>query len=419
MPRTRPTRAVLAAALAASVLALPLISSGGASGDPIGDKRAEASRIAAKLDDLQGEAEVYAEQYNNAVITLNQVRGKVAAQQTRVDATQKRVKAARQRVATFAVSAYTNGDSGDGLSSLLSSGRDSASQRSGYISAVMGDQQDALDRLNAATSDNRYQLKRLDQAKSAADKAQSTVAAKKDATESAVAEQRQVKSRVDGELATMVAQEQARLRAIAIRKAKEATARAEAAAAARAQAAAAASPSQGRAAATTTTTSARRSAGRPTTSSGGSTSSTTSQAPTTAPPFQPAAPAPTAPAPQPAPPSSGGAGAAVAAARSVLGTPYRWAGASPSTGFDCSGLVMWAWAHGGKSLPHSSSGQYAMSRKISVDQLQPGDIVAFNSPVSHIGLYIGGGMMIHAPHTGDVVRIASIYSDGTPKAGRL
>ena len=80
---------------------------------------------------------------------------------------------------------------------------------------------------------------------------------------------------------------------------------------------------------------------------------------------------------------------------------------------------MWAWAHGGKSLPHSSAGQYAMSRKISVSQLQPGDIVAYNSPVSHIGLYIGGGQMIHAPHTGDVVRVASIYSDGTPKAGRL
>ena len=129
------------------------------------------------------------------------------------------------------------------------------------------------------------------------------------------------------------------------------------------------------------------------------------------------------PIPDPGTPDPGagsptpGAGAAIAAAQSALGVPYRWAGADMS-GFDCSGLMMWAWARAGRSLPHSSYAQYAMTRHIAVSQLLPGDLVFFDG-LGHVGLYIGGGMMIHAPHTGDVVRVASIYAWSTPLAGRL
>ena len=81
---------------------------------------------------------------------------------------------------------------------------------------------------------------------------------------------------------------------------------------------------------------------------------------------------------------------------------------------------MWAWAHGGKSLPHSSSAQYSMATKISVSALQPGDLVFYGSPVHHVALYIGGGQIIHAPHTGDVVKIASVsYWSDLAGAGRI
>jgi cell wall-associated NlpC family hydrolase len=110
----------------------------------------------------------------------------------------------------------------------------------------------------------------------------------------------------------------------------------------------------------------------------------------------------------PPPGVSGGAGAAVAAAYSALGVPYRWGGASPSTGFDCSGLTMWAWAHGGVSLPHSSSMQYAVLPHISRSDLQPGDLVFFYYPIHHVAIYVGGGMMIHAPHEGGVVSVTSL-----------
>jgi cell wall-associated NlpC family hydrolase len=99
------------------------------------------------------------------------------------------------------------------------------------------------------------------------------------------------------------------------------------------------------------------------------------------------------------PVGSGGAQAAVSAAYSVIGTRYVWGGSSTS-GFDCSGLTMWSWAHGGVSLPHSSSAQYSATPRVDRGSLQPGDLVFFYSPIHHVGLYVGGGNMIDAAHSG-------------------
>jgi cell wall-associated NlpC family hydrolase len=108
-----------------------------------------------------------------------------------------------------------------------------------------------------------------------------------------------------------------------------------------------------------------------------------------------------------APPSthSGAAGAAL----SQLGTPYVWAGSQPG-GFDCSGLVAWAFAQVGVSLPHSSYAQYGYGVPVSRDQLQPGDLVFFDG-LGHVGIYIGGDQFVHAPHSGDVVKISSLSED--------
>ncbi|HWJ32514.1 MAG TPA: NlpC/P60 family protein [Gaiellaceae bacterium] len=93
-------------------------------------------------------------------------------------------------------------------------------------------------------------------------------------------------------------------------------------------------------------------------------------------------------------------------ALSQLNTPYVWAGSAPG-GFDCSGLVMWAYAQVGVSLPHSSYAQYGYGVPVSRDQLQPGDLVFFDG-LGHVGIYIGGDQFVHAPHTGDVVKISSL-----------
>jgi cell wall-associated NlpC family hydrolase len=96
----------------------------------------------------------------------------------------------------------------------------------------------------------------------------------------------------------------------------------------------------------------------------------------------------------------------VAIAMQYLGVPYVWGGSSPG-GFDCSGLVMYVYAQVGVSLPHYTGAQWGMGVPVAYSDLQPGDLVFFDG-LGHVGIYIGGGEFIHAPHTGDVVRIDSL-----------
>lgn len=115
----------------------------------------------------------------------------------------------------------------------------------------------------------------------------------------------------------------------------------------------------------------------------------------------------------PPPPVGKGASFAVNAAMAQLGKPYQWGGSGPDT-FDCSGLTMYAWRYGGVGLPHSAAAQYSSTAHISLADIQPGDLLFYGSPISHVGIYVGGGQMINAPHTGDVVRYASINHGGMP-----
>jgi cell wall-associated NlpC family hydrolase len=110
--------------------------------------------------------------------------------------------------------------------------------------------------------------------------------------------------------------------------------------------------------------------------------------------------------------NSAAAQVAVDTAMAQRGDPYVWAASGPNS-FDCSGLVQYAYAAAGISLPHSSRAQASMGQAVSRADLQPGDLVAFYSPVSHIGIYIGNGQMVHAPTSGDVVKVASIDAMGS------
>jgi cell wall-associated NlpC family hydrolase len=100
-------------------------------------------------------------------------------------------------------------------------------------------------------------------------------------------------------------------------------------------------------------------------------------------------------------------GGVVGIAMQYLGIPYRWGGSSPSTGFDCSGFVMYVYSKVGVSLPHNAAMQYSYGSPVSYADLAPGDLVFFNG-LGHNGIYIGGGQFIHSPHTGDVVKISSM-----------
>ncbi|HVH24692.1 MAG TPA: C40 family peptidase [Pseudonocardia sp.] len=90
-----------------------------------------------------------------------------------------------------------------------------------------------------------------------------------------------------------------------------------------------------------------------------------------------------------------------------MGTPYRYGAAGPSA-YDCSGLVMAAFKKAGMSLPRTSAAQSKVGTPVSRDELKPGDLVFFYSPVSHVGIYLGGGRMVHASTTGEPVKVSDI-----------
>ncbi len=118
--------------------------------------------------------------------------------------------------------------------------------------------------------------------------------------------------------------------------------------------------------------------------------------------------------------STSAGGRAVAYAKAQLGKPYVWSAEGPNS-FDCSGLTMMAWRSAGVSIPRVAAAQYGIGRHISKSALEPGDLVFFGSPIHHVGIYVGGEMMIEAPYTGQVVRYHTIdrsdYAGATRPTG--
>jgi len=195
--------------------------------------------------------------------------------------------------------------------------------------------------------------------------------------------------------ARLAAEAKARLAAEQARLKQEAAARA---AAARTAKEAAATPEVSKTPTPTTTTAA----------------TTTTQAPPPPTTTAPGAPAP-APAPAPTGPAGPGHPEAATLALRYLGVPYVWGGASPS-GFDCSGLVMYVYAQIGISLPHFAAAQFAEGTPVARSDLQPGDLVFFDG-LNHVGIYIGDGQFVHAPETGDVVKITALSDFGNAYVG--
>lgn len=332
---------LLVAVLGGSTLAvLP------AGADEISDKRAEASAIADKLEQLDARMMDVNSQYERANYELHLAQQSVAEARSRAERTAAELDQRRLELREFAIAAYQSGNDSPEIDALLSSDATTGVQKRTYLENVSGTRQDRLDALNAAKVKAQEDSARLAEAEAAASAHASEIDQARRTQQAAVAEQRALAARVQGELATLVAAENARRAAEAQRQA------------------ALNNPGGGT---------------RPNTPSGIGDNTGLTENPDLPPP----------------PPGSGASGA-VAAALTRVGSPYVWGAAGPTT-FDCSGLVVWAYKQVGINLPHYSGAQYQTTTRISASQLQPGDLVFYGPGGSeHVAMYIGGNQLVQA-----------------------
>lgn len=404
------------------------------------DLAAQVDAVVAKREQLGEKISVLDEEANLAKVQLASVKARAEVNQTDVASAERSMNEAEDEVQRYALKAFTGG-MGAGNAAAHQDPTDAIRSRT-LLATAQGNREQTVEQVRAARSDLSAKQELLDETTAAKAVAQRRIESSRSEMKVAEGELATTEAQVKGELADALEREErqwvAAERAEAERRQAEAEAQAKADAAAQQAETEAAATAEANAQAATQATDSQTSAS----SSGADGSSSTeataapqaasgaasaSPKPTSASPAQaprptapPAAAAPPPPPPPPPPASTSQGQRAVQAALSMRGTPYRWGGETPG-GFDCSGLVLWAYAQAGRSgIPHSSRMQVSMGRRISVGELVPGDLVAYGSPVHHIGIYMGGGQYVYAPQTGDVVKTGSIYrTGGSPIAVRI
>jgi cell wall-associated NlpC family hydrolase len=360
----------------------------------VGTASARLAKIRAELALLNRNAEIAGEAYDGALYKLGLATQAAKQAQAHAAAAQAKYDAAQRIVATFASAAYRSGANlGSADIYLGLDGPGGAVTRADTLQAVGVEVQRALLTAQSAKIVAAVLGQQAGAALTAEKKAEQAVQTTKARADSAAAQEQSKVAHLNEQVAHLqyvlasaklhashlVTARQVGLaaRARALKLAKERAARIKrekALALARQEAAAAAAQEQ-----------AGQGSGSPVVSVGGSAQGTTA-----------------------------GAARAIAYAKQQLGKPYVYAAAGPDS-FDCSGLTMRAWEAGGVSLPHWSVAQYEQSQPVSSSQARPGDLVFFASnpgdyrSIYHVALYLGNGMMIEAPHTGDVVKIIAVY----------
>ena len=371
-------------------LLIPIVTAPAAFGDPLADKRAEAVRIQEQLSRQGERVSVLAERSNRARLKVSEVEGSLARTQADVARSDERLQETRSRLAAAAVLAYVHGGSNSMIAKLARGSQDDMVVRTQYLRVTVADQRRVIGDVRSAKQDFEFHKNRLDSEQKAAADAAGEAAAASDAAVEAEEAQRAVLGRVTGELGDLVAAEQARREAEAVRDRPAPVAAAEAprfndTPRVPTQPAPPAQPQsqpEGQSRPQTTTTVAAQ-----------------------------AAPVPT----------SGKGAIAVAEARKHLGKPYVWGGSGPNS-FDCSGLTAWAWKAAGVSLSHSAYNQYFETTRVPINAVQPGDLLFFGKngveSIHHNAIYIGNGDMIEASQTGTPVRIRGWRSVDIVGAGR-
>lgn len=345
-----PLRSVLAAGLAAALFVGLVAAPGPVRADSIDDKRRQAAAIADQLENLVMQLDTLGEDYSEALTTQADLAVEIKQAEADVARAEAQLSQMRGTLYLSAVTQFMHGGGNSTLTNLFASagGVQDALQRSQLTSIAMNQGSMTTDSLDATATELTKQKKRLEYKRKQAEGAAKYVLKRQSATEELVRKYEELKSTVQGDLLQLVREEQDRRERLALEDA------------------------QRQAAGFKSRYSRIQARYRN------------------------------------IPHVSAGAQTAVRAALSQLGVPYRYGMSSPGRAFDCSGLTTYAWARAGVGLPRNSRRQYNALTKIPKQLAQAGDLVFTGSPIHHVGIYLGNGTMVHAPQTGDVVKVSAV-----------
>ena len=376
MSRNRATIGLLCLALAGSVGMATLAQSAPAD---VEEQRAEAELVLAQIQELDGRLGLAIENHNGANLKLAKIEENLASTGARLDVARKSSRIAQRRLSDRLRTIYMSNEATSLEVILGAVSVDQLMDRVSTVERVSARDADIVKSARGARVETGQRERKLLESRRAQELVVADLDQQRREIEQLIGERERLAASIEDEISRLEVEEavrQAELKAQTERRL--AAERAERRAAARV-------------------------ARQPTASEPAP--AATSQ------PEQPGGvssgsdPAP-APAPTPPPPAAKYS-AVVATALKFLGVPYVWGGETPSGGFDCSGFVLYVYAQHGVSLPHHAATQFNYGTPVSRSQLEPGDIVFFNG-LGHNGIYIGDDKFIHAPHTGDVVKISSL-----------
>jgi cell wall-associated NlpC family hydrolase len=372
----------------------------------VGDQRREVERIVDELDRLHEQADILAEDWAEAEDDLRGLTVEVAEAEASVAAKEAQLDELRGDLSAVAVRAFT-GSGQDVLGPLFSNAtvygdglrRDQYSRVALAVGTVTTDDLDELiSELDAERADLQSKRDQVEQLKV-------TIEEKRQQTEQRTGEFEERRAEAEARLGQLIADEEQR-RAEAAWAALQAELAAQQAQASSGGGGGNTGGNSGGGGNTGGDTGGGDSGGGNT--GGGNTGGGGNAGASVAAP---------APAPVNVPAVSGLAGVAIQAAMSQIGKPYRYATAGPDS-YDCSGLTHFAWAKAGVYLPRNSRAQMASTPRVPAAAAQPGDLIFYYSPVSHVGIYLGGGQLVHAPNSGTTVKVASVRWNKVTAVGR-
>jgi len=365
--------------------------------DTVDDKRRKVQQVVDQLSALDDKIGQTDEDYLGALAKQDQLSKDIEALQVQVDAEQGNLSKLQDLLQAIAINRYTDHGSGSENPLLTNQQTFAEDQQRRELSNVAIDAGVVdSDNLQAVVDELTQRRKVLDSKKQEAAQLVTYLEGRKQQLEQMTKDAQEQRKKAEAELGDAIQQEEERRaqEQIAAAQKRQQQADAQAAAERQRQAAPAAAPAA--------TTGGQAAPAAPAAPRGGGATAQPAAAPKAPKAAKPAAEPVNYPAP------SGGAGIAVGAARSQLGVPYVYAAERPGVAFDCSGLTKYAWGRAGVYLPHQSAQQYASTPHVPESAAQPGDLIFYYSPIGHVGIYIGGGAMIHAPRTGDVVKVANV-----------